>query len=557
MLPLCVDDHFASQYWTQQATLLHWFTPWQQLHEHIEDGPRQRWFAGGETNLCYNALDRHLPAKRSQTAIIHCDRDGVISRISYGELLERVEALAWMLKRRGVAQGERVMICLPGGPLAVAAMLACARIGAVHVVTYSGTALTPLIQRIRACAPLLLLCNDQTAEVCRQTSGVEVIDCSAAALCLELETLRGRAIPCVALPADAPSHILFTSGTTGTPKGIVRDTGGYGVALLASLKHLFALKEEEIFFTSADVGWVTGHSYGVYGPLLAGITTLMVEAGTHNAPGTRWWSLIAELGVTRLLTIPGAMRLARRQGVPAVNLNSLRGIWLAGEPLDRPTEQWLSALGLPVQNHYWQTESGWPILSGSGDRQGAVMPRSVEILDDETGAPCAPDRPGMLVVRHTLGPGGMSTLWGDDVDHDQRYWRYDQGRWIYVTHDRAVRHIDGGIQVLGRMDDVINIGGKRLSTVEIESALQPLTAIQEAVAVRLSHPLLGEMPGIYVVTHNLDKAAQRALKKAIIRCVREACGHFALVRRVWFVTSIPRTFSGKVMRRAMNQQINR
>lgn len=555
----CVDDDF----WRRQAELLHWHTPFQRVVEWVDNGPRCRWFPGGITNLCHNALDRHLPEKADKTALIHCDYAGHERRVSYGELWREAQAMAWLLQQQGVGAGDRVLLCLPTTPQTVALMLACARLGAVHVVVYSLTAVEPLAQRIAASQPRVVIHTSERrgrdalpslADACRR-AGFQppvVLDAASAAFASQHQRGLAQRVPCRWLPADAPSHILYTSGTTGTPKGVVRDGAGYGVALLATFRHLFQIQDDDVFFTSADVGWVTGHSYGVYAPLLAGITSVLVEASPLNKPGGRWWRLVERFGITRMLTIPGAMRLARQQGNIAADVRGLRAIYLAGEPLDAPTRQWVSATaGVPVEDHYWQTESGWPLLAGAHGALRPVTPRRLDVLDDDSGASCPPGRPGMLVVRDTLGPSGMQTLWRDDVEHDQRYWRWDGARWSYFTHDRAVRRADGAITVLGRMDDVINVGGKRLSTVEVERTVQDLAGVAEAVAVGVPHPLLGQMVGLYVVTPLTDPAARQRLQRDIRQRVIDGCGRHALPRRILFVTQLPRTFSGKVVRRGL------
>lgn len=541
-------SRMPDEYWCTQANRLDWFSPWQKLQVVDNGGPRQRWFVGGMTNLCHNALDRHIAQFGDKTAIIHIAADGAESRVSYRELMARVLMVTQALLQRGVKRGDRVMICLPVGALAVAAMLACTRLGAIHVVVTAMSTATGLRQRIVACDPQVLLCHAATVCLCQESA-------TASLLLMLTETLADSEWqPCEPMPADAPSHILFTSGTTGTPKGIVRDTGGYAVALLASLDSLFQFGQDDVFFTTADIGWVTGHSYGVYAPLLAGATTVFMTPSAYNAPGQRWWTLLNKLGVTHLLTIPGAMRLARQQGAPQVALPQLRGLFLAGEPLDVPTSDGLLQQGLPVKNHYWQTESGWPLLAGEGTHLLPVRPRQLEVRDENTGLRCEPGEAGMLVVRDTLGPGGMLTLWREDIDHDQRYWRYEAGSWLYVTHDRAVQFDDGSMQLLGRMDDVINVGGKRLSTVEIEQAVQDLDEVIEVVAVRLPHAVLGEIPGLYIVTEIKGINNLKKIKKRLIRRVQERCGRYALVRRVWFVSAIPKTFSGKALRREMAGQ---
>lgn len=561
-----VRSGFAEHWWAEQAHKLYWQTPFTKVMERIDGGPRCLWFADGTTNLCYNALDRHLPEKGAQTALIHCAYDGQEQHFSYYELHREVQALSWELRERGVRPGDRVLICLPAIPQAAIAMLACARLGAVHVVVYSGMTLHSLAQRIIASEAKVIISYQQRRgqqPLPPLTEACELAGQNMDALMWldsdDYAEARARVIDqplaCHFQSAAAPSHLLYTSGTTGQPKGIVRDTGGYAVALLASMEKLFRLGEEEVIFTSADIGWVTGHSYGIYAPLLAGITTLMVEASPLNKPGKRWWQLIARHKVTRLLTIPGAMRLARQaEKEQGVCITYLRGVFLAGEPLDAPTRQWVSErTGAPVEDHYWQTESGWPLLAGIEGRLQPVEPREVAVVNPETGTDCVTGEPGVLLVRNTLGPGGMLTLWKNDPEHDQLYWRLIEGEWWYCTHDQAVRTENNSLRILGRMDDVINIGGKRLSTSEVEQAVIPIGSVAEVAAVGIAHSLLGQMVALYVVTPLYNKQALKTLKREITTEIVRKCGRHALPRHIVFVSQLPRTFSGKIMRNQLEK----
>lgn len=544
-------------FWQQEAQHLHWQQDFTSVVEAIDGGPRCRWFNAGLTNLSYNALDRHLAEKGDRCAIIQCDYRGETQRLSYRELWQQVNALSHLMISWGIRQGDRVMIVLPMTPQVAVAMLACARLGAVHVVVYSGVTSDALAQRVVACQPALLLHSSEIRgrhelpSIPPASATFRVVDIHSPDFVQVLVQHNGCVVPCVWLEASQPSHLLFTSGTTGAPKGIVRDTGGYAVALLASFRHLFHVQDGEIFFTTADVGWVTGHSYGIYAPLLAGITTVICEAGTVNAPGEGWWQKVEALGITRMLTIAGAIRLARQQGKPRASLASLRSLYLAGEPLDQATHAWVTRdMGVACENHYWQTESGWPLLAGADGGLTPVFTRSVDIVDPTSGESCAPGQTGMLVVKDTLGPGGMSTLWQDDTQHDQRYWLRRDGRWLYATHDCAVR-LNDNIVIQGRMDDVINIGGKRLATAEVENALAGLAGIIEVVATRMPHPLLGEMVALFVVTAGLTVQQEGMLKQQIRERLVTRCGRFALPRKIHFRRSLPKTFSGKYLRRML------
>jgi propionyl-CoA synthetase len=544
-------------FWQQEAQHLHWQHPFEQVVEFVESGPRRRWFPEGKTNLCFNALDRHLALRADRCAIIHRDFCGETHQLSYRELWQQVNALSSLMTEWGIRQGDRVLIALPMTPLAAVAMLACARLGAIHVVVYSSITSEALAQRIQACTPALFLHHSDSRgreslpTIPSTAENMRVVDTASAAYVQQLALHMGRHVPCVWLSSSEPSHILFTSGTSGVPKGIVRDTGGYAVALLASLRHLFHLADDEVFFTSADVGWVTGHSYGIYAPLLAGLTTVMCESSAVNAPGQNWWHMVAELGITRMLTIAGAIRLARRQGPPRASLTSLRTLYLAGEPLDESTETWVrDVMAVSCENHYWQTESGWPLLAGQGTKLSAVFSRSVEVINPLNGEASPEGETGMLIIKNTLGPGAMLTLWQDDTQHDQRYWLQHRGQWCYATHDCAIKQ-DSVIVIQGRMDDVINIGGKRLATAEVENALSGLPGMVEVVANRTPHPLLGEMVALFVVTEALTSTQQALLKQEIRKRLVERCGRHALPRRIHFRYQLPKTFSGKFLRRML------
>ncbi|ADU72755.1 AMP-binding protein [Pantoea sp. At-9b] len=555
MSTISVND---TTFWQQEAQRLHWQRDFSAVVEDIDGGPRCRWFPAGRTNLSYNAVDRHLAQKGDRCAIIQRDFRGETHRLSYRELWQQVNALSHLMISWGIRQGDRVMIALPMTPMAAVAMLACARLGAVHVVVYSGVTSEALAQRVVACQPSLLLHSSEVRgrqalpAIPASSPTLRVADIHSPDFSQALAQHNGCVVPCVWLEASQPSHLLFTSGTTGAPKGIVRDTGGYAVALLASFRHLFDVQDDEIFFTTADVGWVTGHSYGIYAPLLAGITTVMCEAGTVNTPGERWWQMVEELGITRMLTIAGAIRLARQQGKPRASLATLRALYLAGEPLDHATHAWVSrGMGVACENHYWQTESGWPLLAGTDSGLAPVFTRAVDIVDPTSGEFCAPGQAGMLVVKGTLGPGGMSTLWQDDTQHDQRYWLRQGEQWLYATHDCAVR-LNDKIIIQGRMDDVINIGGKRLATAEVEHALTGIAGIIEVVATRTPHHLLGEMVALFVVTEGLSEQQEGVLKKQIRERLVSRCGRFALPRKIHFRRSLPKTFSGKYLRRMLS-----
>ncbi|EIC86122.1 AMP-binding protein [Serratia sp. M24T3] len=572
------------EFWQRQASLIDWQQLPQSTVSQVQDSPRQRWFEDGTTNLCHNAVDRHLAQRGAHTAIIQLDARGQERRLSYVELHVEISAMSETLRQLGVTTGDRVLIYLPMIAEAHIAMLACARIGAIHVVVFAGLPAPALAERLRASSPKLVISASAGLEHGKFVSYRPVLQ---AALGLNQQPitpilmvdrdidvgyhpplahetdyaaarkrLLGKFSACVWLSAAATSHLLYTSGTSGEPKGILRDTGGYAVALLTTLRDIYGITgSDEIIFTTADVGWVVGHSYGVYAPLLAGMTTLIVEGGPLHGGSDYWWQLVARYDVTRMLTSPGAMRLLRQFGKQGINAYSasLRGIYLAGEANDPLTADWLSeTLRIPVAEHYWQTETGWPILAGSHNLLRSVLGRQVLVVQRHSGDVCAPGEPGVIVLQDSLAPGGMQSLWQNDAGHDQLYWQHQQGQWRYLTLDWGVTDLQGRVSVLGRADDVINVGGQRLSTCEIENIVLLDSRVLETAVVPVAHPLLGQLPLLYVVIAiRGDKNADKQLKRQLCNQIVAALGRSAKPRRVIIVDSLPRTRSGKVVRRAL------
>lgn len=500
-----------------------------------------------------------------------------------------------MLKASGVAQGDRVLIYMPMVPQAVFTMLACARIGAVHSVVFGGFASVSLAQRIDDAAPAVIV----TADAGSRGGGVvaykplldQALECSTHAPVavivlnrglapaplvegrdVDFATLqqahRGADVPVTWLPADAPSYILYTSGTTGRPKGVQRDTGGYAVALAASMQYLFNGAPRDVFFCTSDIGWVVGHSYIVYGPLIGGQTTILYEGTPVRPDASILWRLIEKYRVNTLFSAPTAVRVLKKQDpsyMTGHDLSSLRAIYLAGEPLDEPTAQWLShAVGKPIIDNYWQTESGWPILSAQpgvealpakyGSPSFPVFGFDVRIVDEVTGEDLPPGEKGVVAIVPPLPPGAMSTVWRDDARFLQTYFSAIANRQVYSTFDWGRVDEDGYYFILGRTDDVINVAGHRLGTREIEESINTDERVAECAVVGVSDSVKGQAAIAYVVLKRADvpksDEAER-LESDIMQRVQSQLGAFARPTHVLFVPGLPKTRSGKVVRRAI------
>ncbi len=581
-------------FWAEQAALIDWHRPPEQILDY-SNPPFRRWFVGGETNLCHNALDRHLAARAGQPALVWISTEVEREQVySYSELHREVNRFAAVLAAQGVGQGDRVVIYMPMIAEAVFAMLACARLGAVHSVVFGGFAAHNLALRIDDAQPALLVTADAgmrggkvvpykhlVDEACRLAAypphrvlivdrgldpGMPVTegrDLDYAAL---REAHLDAEVPVVWVEANAPSYVLYTSGTTGKPKGVQRDTGGYAVALAASMKHVYAAEPGEAMFTTSDIGWVVGHSYIVYGPLIHGMTTIVYEGlPTRPDPGI-WWKIVQDWHVTTMFSSPTAARVLKKQDpawLKAYDLSSLRYLFLAGEPLDEPTARWISeALGVPVIDHYWQTETGWPLLSYlpgvdlKPNRFGSpgfpVYGYDIRVLDEASGADCAPGEKGVLAVVPPLPPGCLSTVWGDDARFVSSYFSSFKEP-LYTSSDWAMRDADGYFFILGRTDDVINVAGHRLGTREIEEAVQAHPAVAEVAVVGVADPLKGQVPvGFCTVKQAVESAAEReALERAVIAKVEELLGPVAKPHAVHFVNALPKTRSGKLLRRSI------
>ena len=582
-------------FWTEQAALIDWHKPFDQVCDDSR-APFTRWFVGGQTNLCHNAVDRHLAQAGDSAALIFVSTETDAEQVySFAQLHREVQTMAASLQALGVEQGDRVLIYMPMIPEAVFAMLACARIGAIHSVVFGGFASVSLANRIDNATPRVIVSADAGSRAGKVTaykplldeaiklarhepSSVLLVDRGLAPMTLkagrdhayaDLRREHANAqVDCVWVDATHPSYTLYTSGTTGKPKGVQRDTGGYAVALAASMKHIFCGKPGETYFSTSDIGWVVGHSYIVYGPLIAGMATILYEGLPIRPDAAIWWSLVEKYRVNVMFSAPTAVRVLKKHD-PALlkrhDLSSLRALFLAGEPLDESTAQWIAeGLGKPVIDNYWQTETGWPILTianGVEKAQGrlgspgvAMYGYKVQLLDDASGEVLTgANQKGVLAIEGPLPPGCMQTVWGDDQRFVDTYWTSIPGRKVYNTFDWAVRDADGYYFILGRTDDVINVAGHRLGTREIEECISGHPGVAEVAVVGVADALKGQVAMAFVVMKEAGADADAALRLegAIMKRVADELGAVARPARVCLVSVLPKTRSGKLLRRAI------
>ena len=589
-------------YWAEQARRIDWHTPFTRVCNH-DNPPFTRWFEGGTTNLCHNAVDRHVATRGEQNALVWVSTEVGIEKVySFRELQAEVMTMAAILQAQGVKQGDRVLIYMPMIPEAVFAMLACTRIGAIHSVVFGGFASVSLAQRIEDAQPALVVSADAGSRSGKVVAYKPLLDealrLSAHKVPKVLLVDRGLApmpraegrdvdyaplreqhqgaqVPVVWLDSTAISYTIYTSGTTGRPKGVQRDTGGYAVALAASMEQIFLGKPGETYFSTSDIGWVVGHSYIVYGPLIHGMATILYEGlptrGLNGEPDPAiWWRLVEKYKVTAMFSAPTAVRVLKKQDPAALkqhDLSSLRALFLAGEPLDEPTGRWIAdALGVPIIDNYWQTESGWPILTIANGVErkesrfgspGIPMPGyDVKLLDEQTGeALTQPNQKGVLVIEGPLPPGFMQTVWRDDARFVNTYWKSVPGKMVYSTFDWGIRDADGYYFILGRTDDVINVAGHRLGTREIEESLSSHAAVAEVAVVGVADTLKGQVAMAFVVLKDPGLAATPAgalaLEGELMKVVDTQLGAVARPARVRFVTALPKTRSGKMLRRVI------
>ncbi len=590
-----IDDREA--FWGEQAKRIYWNKAPTQICDY-SNPPFARWFVGGVTNLCHNAVDRHLETRAAQPALIAVSTEtGQEQVYSFAQLHLEVQRMAASMLALGVQQGDRVLIYMPMVAQAAFAMLACARIGAIHCVVFGGFASGALASRIEDAAPKLVISADAGSrggkvvpykplldEAIRLSShkpdAVLLVDRQLAKMDLVpdrdhlWDALREKhmntSVPCAWLDSTHPSYTLYTSGTTGKPKGVQRDTGGHTVALAASMEHIFCGKPGETFFATSDIGWVVGHSYIIYGPLIAGMATIMYEGLPTRPDGGVWWSLVEKYKVTVMFSAPTAIRVLKKQD-PALlskyDLSSLRALYLAGEPLDEPTAQWISSsLGKPIIDNYWQTETGWPILglangvehatSKFGSPGKAIYGYDVKLIDEVSGEELVgAGMKGVVAIEGPLPPGCMQTVWQDDDRFVSTYWKSIPGKLVYSTFDWGIRDEDGYYFILGRTDDVINVAGHRLGTREIEESIAGHPNISEVAVVGVADALKGQAAMAFAILKDAsmldDPAARLRLEGEIMKRVDQDLGAVARPSRVQFVTALPKTRSGKLLRRAI------
>ena len=584
-------------FWAEQAELIHWFAKPEKILD-FSKPPFANWYVGGKTNLCHNAIDRHLASRADQNALVYISTETNEEKIyTFKDLHAEVQRMAAILKTLGVKRGDRVLIYMPMIAEAVFAMLACARIGAIHSVVFGGFAAPSLAARIDDAQPVVMISSDAgmrngkevpykhlVDEACRLAQQppkkVLLVNRGLASMTkvegrdVDYGELRAQhmnaTVDCEQMLATDPSYILYTSGTTGKPKGVQRDTGGYCVALAASMKHIFDCKPGETFFCTSDIGWVVGHSYIVYAPLINGSTTIVYEGmPTRPDPGI-WWSIVERFKASTMFSSPTAARVLKKQDPKYMtqhNTKTLRRLFLAGEPLDEPTARWISdALGgAKIIDNYWQTETGWPILSAQhgientqtkfGSPSFPVYGYDIRLIHESTFQEVGADEKGMLCAVPPLPPGCLQTVWGDDERFVKTYFTGVPGKSYYSTFDYATRDKDGFYFILGRTDDVINVAGHRLGTREIEEAIQAHPNVAEVAVVGVADQLKGQMPLAFCVLKNPAVTAspegRAAEEKAIMATVDKELGAIARPSRVHFVTLLPKTRSGKLLRRSM------
>jgi len=577
-------------FWGEQAKLIHWEKPFDKVLNY-NNPPFAKWFVGGKTNLCHNAVDRHLKDRADQQALIAVSTETDQEKTyTFKELHTEVNRMAAILKANGVVKGDRVLIYMPMIAEACFAMLACVRLGAIHSVVFGGFASHSLASRIDDAKPKMVILADAGARggkpVPYKPLLDEAITLSAhkpekvllidrklveynkvAGRDLDYATERAKVmdaqVPCEWLDATDPSYILYTSGTTGKPKGVQRDTGGYAVALAASMRHIYGGKPGEAMFTTSDIGWVVGHSYIIYGPLLNGMATIMYEGTPLRPDAGIWWQLVEKYKVSVMFSAPTAARVLKKQDpafLTKYDLSTLRSVFLAGEPLDEPTATWLhGAIDKPIVDNYWQTETGWPMLALQ--RGIEVMPHkfgspgvpvygyNMKLLDDSTGAELGADQKGVVAIEGPLPPGCMQTVWGDDERFVKTYWQTVPGKMVYSTFDWGIKDKDGYFFILGRTDDVINVAGHRLGTREIEESISSHPNVAEVAVVGIEDKLKGQVAIGFAIAKDANNTA--TLEAEILKTVDSQLGAVARPARVYIVAALPKTRSGKIVRRAL------
>jgi propionyl-CoA synthetase len=584
-------------FWAEQAQLIDWQQAPQQTCDY-SNPPFARWYVGGQTNLCHNAVDRHLKDRADQAALIYVSTETDQEKTySFRELHAEVQRMAASLRELGVQKGDRVLIYMPMIAEAAFAMLACARIGAIHSVVFGGFASGSLASRIEDAEPKVVVSADAGSRGGKVVAYKPLLDEAIrlskhkpqAVLLVDrklapMELTAGRdhvwgplrekhlntTVPCEWVDATHISYTLYTSGTTGKPKGVQRDTGGYAVALAASMKYIFEGQPGETYFSTSDIGWVVGHSYIIYGPLIAGMATIMYEGLPIRPDAGIWWQLVEKYKVTRMFSAPTAVRVLKKQDpafLKKYDLSSLKALYLAGEPLDEPTAQWISqGLGVPIIDNYWQTETGWPILTIANGVEKApskfgspgvpMYGYDVKLISEASGEELTgPDQKGVVAIEGPLPPGCMQTVWRDDARFVNTYWKSIPGKLVYSTFDWGIRDKDGYFFILGRTDDVINVAGHRLGTREIEECISGHPNVAEVAVVGVADQLKGQVAMAFAVAKDASglssDAARLKLEGEVMKLVDSQLGAVARPSRVFFVNLLPKTRSGKLLRRAL------
>jgi propionyl-CoA synthetase len=587
-------------FWRKEAERIDWHVPFNQVLDYSRP-PFAHWFVGGQTNLCHNAVDRWASRQGEQTALIAITTetpDGTPAEKtwSFSELQSEVERMAAIMQSLGVVKGDTVLIYMPMIAEAVFAMLACARIGAIHSVVFGGFASNSLATRIEDAQPKLIVSADAGSRGGKPVPYKPLLD-QAIALSshkpahvlmvdrkrVAMEMVTGRdvdytalreqylhaRVPVTWLASEDISYILYTSGTTGRPKGVQRDVGGYAVALAASMDYIFEGKPGETYFSTSDIGWVVGHSYIVYGPLIAGMATVLYEGTPLRPDASIWWQIVEKHKVTRMFSAPTAVRVLKKQPpelMKKYDVSSLKALYLAGEPLDESTSAWIAdELGVSIIDNYWQTETGWPVLSVARGVEnkptrlgspGVPMPGyKLKLLNEATGALCGDNEKGVLVIEGPLPPGCMQTVYRDDQRFINTYWNNFATEQVYSTFDWGIRDSDGYYFILGRTDDVINVAGHRLGTREIEESISSHPNVSEVAVVGVEDKLKGQVAVAFVIpkvaSSTATPEARAQLEKEVWAVVDKQLGAVARPSRVHCVNLLPKTRSGKLLRRSI------
>jgi propionyl-CoA synthetase len=581
------------EFWAEAASDLSWTRRWDRVLD-SERAPFYRWFAGGELNACYNAVDRHVERGRAEQPALVWDSPvtGSKARISYRELQERVARLAGALRALGVGHGDRVLIYMPNVPEAVMGMLACARLGAIHAVVFGGFASPELAARIDDARPKLVLAASCGIEPGRVIAYQPLLEGAIELAqhkpehCVYLQrdqqraqldgrksldwleqVAKARPVECVPVPATDPLYILHTSGTTGLPKGVVHDVGGYLVALHWSMRNVYAMAPGETYWAASDIGWAVGHSYIVYGPLVYGCTSVLYEGKPVGTPDAgAFWRVIAEHGVRLLFTAPTAFRAIKREDPSAEHvrrhdLSRFRALFLAGERADPATVQWAEqSLRVPVIDHWWQTETGWPMAANClgieplpvvhGSPSRAVPGYDVRVLGED-GSELAARETGAICVKLPLPPGTLPTLWQNDDAYREKYLSRFPG--YYETADAGYKDENEYLYIMSRTDDVINVAGHRLSTGAMEEVLAGHADVAECAVIGVADALKGQLPlGLVVLKAGVGRGEAEIVPELVAR-VREAIGPVAAFKSAAVVERLPKTRSGKILRGTMRR----